>query len=188
MKKTHKILRKQSMAFLLLLSFGCSDKIVSFVNPKAKFNTFETYRMVNPKVDRSEIADDNNPVFLAIKSEIQEEMSRRNYRISSVKPDLTLRYEVTSSTRVQNDAMQDPFSPFMRVNSRTIHEGILLLELYDVRKKLVWQGSYDLKQERKEKKLKRVIKNAVGKIFTTYPHKALTSSPDPQLTVFKKDK
>lgn len=177
------------MFILLALSFsGCNSRIVSFVNPKANFKSFATYRMVSPKLDRSEIVDDTNPVFLAIKEEIQQEMSRRNYSRSSVSPDLTLRYEVTSSSRVQTDSRQDPFSPFVQMNSRTIHEGVLLLELYDANKKLVWQGSYDLRQERKEKKLQKVIENSVSRIFTTYPYKALTSKPDLELTEVQKNK
>jgi len=165
---------------------SCSSKIVSFVNPKAKFSTFETYILVNPKIDRSELADDSKLAFQLIKSAIQSEMNTREYRESSVSPDLTLRYEITSSTRVQTDATQDPFSPFVQVNTRTIHEGILLLELYDARKKLVWQGSYDLQQESKEKRLQKVIENAVGKIFTSYPYRALNKQPDPELAVYKK--
>ena len=175
------------MVTILLGTTGCSNKVVSFVNEKAKFKTFETYRMVSPKVDRSEIADEDDILFQTIKSEISREMDRRSYVPSSVSPDLLLRYELTTSTRVQTDATQDPFSPVVRVNTRTIHEGVLLLELYDSRKKLVWQGSYDLEQERKEKKLRKIIHNAVGKIFTTYPYRALSNHEDAGLKEFKKD-
>ena len=181
-------MNKYLIALAIVPLFGCSSKVVSYVNSKSNFKSFATYRMVNPKVDKSQLADDSNLVFQTIKSAISEEMSKRSYKPSAVSPDLTLRYELASTTRVQTNAVRDPFNPFSQFTSNTIHEAVLLLELYDIKKKLIWQGSYDLRQERREKRMTKVINNAVAKIFTSYPYKANDHRPDPSLMEFKKKK
>ncbi len=172
--------------FFLLLS--CNQKVVSYTNPKANYKSFETYRLVSNKYDNSNLAKESILVYDLIKSNIENEMKRRNYEKSSVSPHLTLRYELTSSSRVETTTTQSLVFPTFNVNPRTIHESVLLLEMLDENKKLVWQGSYDMNQERKEKRIKRVIENAIGKIFTTYPYKAGEINPDPSLEEFKKNK
>ncbi len=158
---------------LILIGGSCSPRIVSYVNLKAPFKSFETYRLVSAKLESKNVTPENTRIFDLIKENIHQEMSRRNYQTSNVSPDLLLRYEVTSNARVETSTVQDPFlfSP-TQINSRTIYESVLLLELVDQNKKLVWQGSYDLRQQRKEKKMTRAIERAVGYIFTTYPYKA----------------
>lgn len=173
------------ISILLIFLIGCSQRIVSYTNPKSKYQSFETYRMVSPKLD-NKLSNETSLAYELIKENITKEMERRDYLLSSVAPDLTLRYEIASSTRVETNTSQSAFFPTFQVTSRTIHEGVLLLELYDKNKKLVWQGSYDLDQERKEKRMVRVIENAIGRIFTTYPYRALQRAPDNTLTEFKK--
>lgn len=175
---------KKWFLLALIITSSCNPKVVSYLNPKAKFSQFETYRLVSTKADSKNIQPENTLVFDLIRNSIQKEMDRRSYSISSITPDLTLRYEVTSSTRVENDTNQVApyFTP--QVNTRTIYESILLIELYDQRKKLVWQGSYDLRQQRKEKKAARAIEKAVGSIFTTYPYRANTKEVDDSLKSF----
>jgi len=167
---------------------GCGNRVVSYVNPKSNFKSFATYRVVNPKVDNSRLASESNLVLQTIKSAISEEMGKRAYEPSAVAPDLTLRCELASAVSVQTNTNQDSFNPFFQITSTTIHEAVLLLELYDMNKKLIWQGSYDLDQERKEKRIKKVINNAVRRIFTSYPYRAKNNYPDPSLTEFKKKK
>ena len=173
------------LSIILIFLIGCSQKVVSYTNPKSKYDRFETYRMVSPKLNNRS-SDDTSLAYELIKENISSEMTRRDYLHSTVAPDLTLRYEIASSTRVETNTSQSPFFPTFQINSRTIHEGVLLFELYDQNKKLVWQGSYDLNRERKEKKMTKVIENAIGRIFTTYPYRALQNAPDNTLTEFKK--
>ena len=178
------MLKWTSIVLIVLIS-GCSQRIVSYSNPKANYQSFETYRMINPKLD-NKLGEETSYGYELIKAQIKAEMERRGYQESSVAPDLILRYEITSSTRVQTTTSQSVFFPVFQVNSQTIHEGVLLLELNDENRKLVWQGSYDLNQERREKQIKRVIENAVGRIFTTYPYRARQRKPDEELAEFKK--
>lgn len=170
---------------LFVFIAGCSQKIVSYTNSKATFQKFETYRLISPKID-NKVGTETSLGYKMIRENIIAEMSRRGYTESMVAPSLILRYELASSTRVETSVNQSFFYPTYQINSRTIHEGILLLELHDQNKKLVWQGSYDLNQEKKEKRIRKVIENAVGRIFTSYPYRASQKDPDPTLTEFKK--
>lgn len=170
------------ISFLILL--GCSQKIVSYINTSATFDQFQTYRIVSPRLNNQ--ANESALAYKHLVSNIEKAMTKRDYQKSSIVPDLTLRYELTASTNVETTTTRSPIYPVYRIDSRTIHQAIILLELTDQNKKLVWQGSYDLKQEKNEKKIEKVIEKAIEKIFTTYPYRALEKHPDPTLTNLKK--
>ena len=123
---------------LLLVTISCSPRIVSYVNPKSKFKSFESYRLVSSQLSSKNVNPENSLIFDLIKENIHNEMDRRKYKTSNISPDLLLRYEITSNTRVQTNTTQDPFliTP-TQVNSRLIYESVLLLELYDQNKKLI---------------------------------------------------
>lgn len=173
---------------LFILVTSCSPKVVSYVNERAHFSQFATYRLVSAKSESKNVTPENTTIFDLIKENIHQQMARRGYEESSVTPDLTLRYEVTSNTRVEiNNSQVNPYfyQPFP-ITTRTIYQSILLLELFDSNKKLVWQGSYDLRQEKKEKKVAKAINRAVGYIFTTYPYRALSGEADESLKTIEK--
>lgn len=169
--------------FILLMLVGCSPKIVSYVNDKASFKEFETYHLVSAKAVSNNVAPENTLIFDLIKDNILQQMDRRDYKQSNVSPDMVLRYEITSSARVERNNTGDPrlFNRPFQLNSRTIYESIILLELLDANKKLIWQGSYDLKRQKKEKKASKAIEKAIGYIFTTYPYKALSGKEHEEL-------
>ncbi|MEP1032293.1 DUF4136 domain-containing protein [Ekhidna sp.] len=173
-------MKKWFFLIIVLLS-SCSPKVVSYVNSNANFSQFETYRLVSTKADSKNITPENTLVFDLIRKSISKEMSKRSYEVSNISPDLTLRYEVTSSTRVESNTNQ--VGPYYnpQVTTRTIYESILLIELYDPNKKLVWQSSYDLSQQRKEKKASKAIEKGVGHIFTSYPYRANSAEVDETL-------
>ncbi len=173
--------------FVLITLTGCSPRIVSYLNSKAKFSQFETYRLVSTKAESKNVTPESTLVFDLIKENIHNEMNRRSYQVSNISPDLTLRYEVTASKRIEIDNNQaGPF--FTPPTSRTIYESVLLVEIFDQRKKLVWQGSYDLGQQKKEKKVSKAIAKGVGHIFTTYPYNAKSSKPDETLKTLSTSK
>ena len=174
------------IVFLTFLSISCSQQVVSYLNEKSDFRTLETYRIVNPKLNNRQITDSPEArlIYETIIEHIENEMTKRGYVKSAIAQDMTLRFELSSGTRVSTNINETPFS--LNVSSRTIHQSILLLELHDRSKKLIWQGSYDLKNEQKEKQIKKVIENAVSRIFTTYPYRAKQASPDESLINTKK--
>jgi len=183
---------KKWFPVVLIALSACSPKVVSFVNEKAGFHQFETYRLVSAKSEPKNFTPENTQIFDLIRENIHTQMQRRGYEKSSITPDLTLRYEVTSNTRVEiNNNTQfnpyyNPYYPAFPVTSRTIYESVLLLELFDNNNKLVWQGSYDLRQERKEKRIVKAIERAVGYIFTSYPYRARSAEVDESLKTIEK--
>lgn len=181
---------KASFLLIVLLLFSCSPKIVSYVNSSSSFESYNTYRLVSARLDSKNVAPENTLVFDLIKEKIKDEMNVRGYVLSNVLPDLTMRYEIASSTRVEsnNSGIMNPYGPPMSFSSRMIYESVLLIELFNSQKKLVWQGSYDLGQERKEKRIERAIEKAVGYIFTTYPYKAGSSREYEELKSYEPKK
>ncbi|WP_425391398.1 DUF4136 domain-containing protein [Ekhidna sp.] len=177
---------KKWLLLILIASTACSPKIVSYLNDQAPFQTYETYRLVSARSDSKNVTPENTLIFDLIKENIHQEMKERSYVQSNISPDLTLRYEVSSNTRTETNASRDLFYPIMRVNTRTIYESIILLEIKDDRKKLVWQGSFDMRQERKEKRATKAIEKAISYIFTSYPYHAMSAEPDESLTKVKK--
>lgn len=185
---------KKWLILLIIFSFcRCTPKVISYVNTKAKFQSFDSYRIVSVKLEGRKVEPESTKIFDDVKNQIIDQMTQRSYAISSIDPDLTLRYELNSATRSENinnninNPINNPFGyPNNNFNSSAINESILLIELYDSKKKLVWQGSYDLKQERKEEKTSKVLKNAVDKIFTTYPYRSGSNQVYQELTSIKK--
>lgn len=159
-----------------------------FLNPKAQFASFESYSLVNVKINRRQL-DPGTTKFLAeLESYIKEEMeTRRGYQVSNIDPDLILRYELVSNTRNVNNNRQSIYDLRPVINTATVYESVILLELLH-KKKLVWQGSYDLTQSRKASRNEKEIKKAIVSIFTTYPYQAGKAAPNPTLTSQKKNK
>lgn len=164
---------KKAYLPLLVLSLliGCSPKAIFFVNEKAYDRQSETYFLVIPKIEKNlkEQPNESRSLYAHLEELIKSEMQRKGYQYSTINPDLTLRYEITSSTRTESNTFRDPFRPTFQVSTRTIREGVLWIEAYNAKNKIVWQGSYNLNPARKEKRLQEVLKNAVFKIVETYP-------------------
>lgn len=177
---------KKCAILLVVLVASCSPKVVSYLNPKSKFGRYETYRIVTTKAESKIVHPENTLIFDLIRENIQSEMDKRSYKLSNVSPDLTLRYEVTSSTRTETNTNQSSLYFNPQVSSRVIYESVLIVELLNQNKKLVWQGSFDLSQQRREKKISAAIQKAVGHIFTTYPYRALTTREDESLKTFER--
>jgi hypothetical protein len=180
--------------FTTSLLLSCSPKVISYLDSDADFKNFNSFRIVSVKLDGRKVAPESIKMFDDIKLEIMNQMLDRSYVQSNISPDLTLRYELSSSTRstgnTNNNNFNNPigYPPSYSVTNSTIHESIILLELYDAKKKLIWQGSYDLKNEKKEQKTTKVIKNAIDQIFTTYPYKSGRNTIYQELTNKKKKK
>lgn len=186
-------MKKWLFLISILLLFGCSPKAISYLNTEAEFDEFTSFRVVSVKLEGRKVEPESTKLFEDIKTQIISQMKARSYEQSSISPDLTLRYELSSTTRTEQNSNSNNFNntfgyPNYSSSSRNIYESILLLELYDSEKKLVWQGSYDLKQEKKVQKASVAIKNAVDIIFTSYPYKAGSKEIHQELTSTKKKK
>lgn len=175
---------------MLIVLTGCSQKVVSFLDDAARFETFESYRIVSASISSEKQNSSETAIYNIIIAELSKEMDKRNYELSSVDPDLTLRYELASVVNTPTNTNRiSPFNLSPQLSSRTIYEYVLLLELKDDKNKLVWQGSYDLNQQRKETKTAKVFQKAIGETFTTYPYEAANAAKQERLMkVEKKEK
>lgn len=179
-------MKKVYFLFYIIIFASCSPKVISYTNSKAKFKTYSSYAIVNAKIGKRNLPPEATELLGTIESEIKTEMeNRRNYQPSNIGPDLVLRYELVSSTRTDSNNANNSVFAAPTFNTRIIYESVILIELLE-ENKLIWQGSYDLTQSRRETKNENVVKKAIGLIFTTYPYKAGSADPDPSLTTKKK--
>ena len=180
---------KRGLLVLIALSFftSCNPKIVNYLNPKASFGAFSSYSIVNVKIDKRNLAPETTKLLGTIETQIKDQMEkRRSYVSSNIAPDLILRYELVSSARTDsNSNNRSIFNPTQTLSSKVIYESIILLELFN-NSSLVWQGSYDLNQSKKDSKNEKSVRKAIDLIFTTYPYRAGQIDPDLSLTEFKK--
>jgi len=172
---------------LLLLLIGCNQKIVHFLNHEADFESFESYRLVNVKIDRSQLSREGTQLLDLIEAQIHHHMQEvRNYSPVKRSPDLILRYELVSNTSSQvNQNNPNYYYQFPSTTVQIVYESIILLELMH-NNKLVWQGSYDLRQSNRQEKFTKTVKEAIDLIFTTYPYRAASGKVDPSLITKKK--
>ncbi|MEQ9404995.1 MAG: DUF4136 domain-containing protein [Cyclobacteriaceae bacterium] len=181
---------KNGLFILLILLSSCKANVVNYLNDKARFENFDSYSIVNVKINKRQIAPEATKLMSSIETYIKGQMeTKRSYVPSNIDPDLIVRYELVSNTRSDlssNNYRSNPiYNPNPVLNTRVIYESVILIEMYNG-KTLVWQGSYDLTQSRKDERNEKSIKKAIDLIFTTYPYKAGQSQPDPTLTSYPK--
>lgn len=179
-------MKNGTLLLILFLLASCSPKVITFTNPKARFGNFESYRIVNAKIGKRKLAPQATELLGIIESQIKLEMEqRRNYATSNISPDLILRYELVSNTRTERNNDTSIFALYGANNTNIIYQSVILIELLN-NNKLVWQGSFDLNQSRREARNETAVKKAISRIFTTYPYKAGSATPDPSLTIKEK--
>ncbi|MEO9964329.1 MAG: DUF4136 domain-containing protein [Reichenbachiella sp.] len=168
-----------SLLIILLLCQTCaSPKVIKFLNDELDYSQYKTYRLINYKSDDKSYDEQGLQYFNQIEKVINQNMTDRGYQ-SADKPDLITRYELVSTTTTANNNNRnyDPygynsFNSPSGWNSERRTEGVILIELRDKkRKKLVWQGSLDLKYSKREDP-ETTITELINHIFETYPYQA----------------
>lgn len=171
--------------FLGLISCSSQKKVVSFTNDNINFENYNTYNIVNYKKGDQDFSSQGAIFINKIEKGITEEMNAKKYSRSK-NPDVLVRYEIISSVNSNNSNTAnfnrvgnryDPFYTPFNNNSRQI-EGVLLIELKSRKtKKLIWQGSLDLKYSHKTEKNENLLINAVHHIFDAYHYEAGSNKP-----------
>ncbi|MEM6831796.1 MAG: hypothetical protein AAF551_14895, partial [Bacteroidota bacterium] len=142
---------KFQLLVICVLFASCTPRVVHFLNSNVSYQDLNTYRLVNVKVNKRNLSREAAQLLDLIESSIQFQMSdKRMYEVSNVSPDLILRYEFISNTNSQV-TQNTGFFQFPSTNIQTVYESVILLELLHD-KKLVWQGSYDMRQSRRTEK------------------------------------
>ncbi len=173
---------KRLIILLLFFSSACSQKALIYLNEEgAKFQDFKTYRLINTKLDRTNLSKEGRDILDILEAAIKNEMNKRGYEESNLSPDLVLRYEISTSRHTNS---QNNISPYgAPPTTRTFLESLIILDLTDTeRRKMFWQSSYDLRQESRQLKKEHATQDAVSEIFYTFPFRAGESEPDPTLS------
>lgn len=176
------------LIFLFLAS--CSPKVVHFTNDRSDFESFRHYLVINLKVRESDLSEEGREIIQIINSQIDAQMTRRDYQKSPAAPDLVVRYELISNQRVEVNVNPSPFSYGYLAptyfSRRTIEESALLIEISSAAtKKLVWQASVDLNQYMRKSGQEELLENAIATLFNTYLYRAGSARPDESLIVGK---
>jgi len=165
----------------IILSSCAPPRVIQFLNENLDFSEYQTYRMINYKSNDKSFSVTGSAIFNRLETAIDSNLTVRNYQMAD-EPDIVVRYEIISTIETQtNNQRYDPynsssyyFSPPYNYNNnaKKITQGVLLIEFRDKKKKkLIWQGSLDLKFSKKSTPAD-VITAAVDRIFTTYPYQA----------------
>lgn len=172
--------------FALCFTFqNCSSpKVVRFVNDELDFSQYQTFRLINYKSDDKSYDAEGLAFFTHVEEAIVQNMTGKGYE-KAPKADLTARYEIVSTTITETNRNYDPYrynrslyyptsNPWNDIK-RT--EAVILIELRDRKqKKLVWQGSLDLRYSKKTDP-KVTLTESIDRIFTTYPYQAGSNEP-----------
>lgn len=168
---------KSTAYFILLftLTSCASPKVIQFLNKDLDYSLYHTYRLIHYKSDDKSFAADGMAFYNQIESAIEDKMKVKGYTIAD-RPDLIARYEIVSTTTTEtNSRNYDPYGYNYYLpppTSRKYTEGIVLIELRDRKqKKLVWQGSLDLKYKMRSASDVAILES-INKIFESYPYKA----------------
>ena len=163
---------------LLLLQTCAPTKVIKFLNDELDYSQYRTYRLINYKSDDKSYDEEGLAFFTHVENAINKNMTDKGYSRKD-KPDLIARYEIVATTTTENNSRTyDPYrnnnyyySP-ASWNSEKRTESVILIELRDRKlKKLVWQGSLDLKYSKKTEP-QVTLSESIDRIFTTYPYSA----------------
>ena len=156
------------LILLVLLAIGCSPKALSFfLEEEAKLEQYQTYRLLNTKLERTNLSKDGREIIEIVEYAIKEKMRERGYEESNLGPDLILRYEIVTNQYGDGSANSGPFGP--PVSSRTFLESLVIIDLLDAEKrKMFWQSSYDMRQESRDIRQEQAVERAVNEIFYNY--------------------
>ena len=167
--------------FLTVLAAGCSQQITVHTDYDPdydlwKYRSFDWGQKVN-------IEEGQNPLHYnelndkRIKSTVQEQLSKRGYKLTVEKPDLILHYHiiVKDQTTVVTEPFGYSYGPFWtrtNTNLYTYKEGTLILDLMDRKtNNLVWRGwaVTDVQESYTPQEIEEIIKKVVSKIFKKFP-------------------
>lgn len=179
-------MKRSYLVFILLfgLLHGCGPgKIVSNVTPGVNFSKFNSFWVLNAKGQKQDYSDKGSQIKDEVESEIERIFEDRGYTLSR-EPDILVTYDVLISPKIRRNANTNPYRSYTyRYNyydyqTYRYNEGMFMVEIRDYKKKkIVWQGSIDLRSGRKPKNSSEFFRNAVNDVLTAYPYLAGSNKP-----------
>ena len=176
---------KRLVSVLIIFLFvlvGCAPKAMTYFNEEeAKLENYLTYRLLNTKRERTNLSKDGREILDLIESTVRRKMKERGYEESNLSPDLILRYEIITNQRSENGTRSGVSGT--PVSSRTFFESLIIIDLLDIEKrKMFWQGSFDLRQQSKPLKHEQAVESAINEIYYSYPYMAESFEPSAELS------
>ncbi len=159
------------IVWVIILMSGCGTiKVVSHQTPNTNLSDYETYNII----DNENFSANNMQEKDKLEAAILKEMDSLGYNFQET-ADLQVNYQIIlgSATDIRQDQRFFPYrGNYYRYNTVDVsyyHEGILLIEIKEnVSRRIIWQGSLDLKYNRRSKS-KKSIQELIGLIFDTFP-------------------
>lgn len=169
------------LLFSLVGFIACSPKVLSYYNPDvARHKEYQTYRLLNTKLERTNLSKDGRAILDVVELALRNQMNKRGYEESNLSPDLVLRYEIATNQRTQSNNNNSLF--WAPVTTSTFMESLIIIDLTDTdRKKMFWQGSFDMRQETRDLKQEQATELAISEIFYLYPYRSGDATPDAKL-------
>jgi len=167
---------------ILVIALGCkSIEVQSFYNESVDFGQFYTYKIINPLHRGDDFSEKGYEATENIENSIAQEMELKQYRYGA-RADLVVSYQIILDDKIEyrvNDYYSPysyrysgyPYDPYYSVSKKHFKEGVFMIEIKDQRnRKLFWQGSLDLKINKKYlKDSKSIISETVSLILKDYP-------------------
>ena len=126
---------------VFLVVIGCSPKALTYLNEETRFDRFQTYRLLNSKLERTNLSKEGREIMDILEASIRSEMKRRGYEESNLSPDLVLRYEISTNRFTSTNNGGGPFAP--TISTRMYLQSVVILDLTDAsKKKMFWQSSF----------------------------------------------
>ena len=175
------------MVTLLLFSqIACSTpRVITFYNEKIDFSKYNTFRVVNPTSEKEDFSEDAQETLDRLEGAIMDQMEKRGYQLSH-SADVLVYYRILIDQ--QTDYRVDSYPSYYDyyrgyayydVRKNQYDQGTLSIELKDAEsRKLIWQGTLDLKVKSRSKVSKdEIVDQTIGTIFGQYPFEAGKSEP-----------
>ncbi len=180
-------------AVLEVLFLACTaPKVITHTGSKASFGSYFTYRIEHPPIP-GDSADTEAAKFIDnIEQTIKIQMDSRGYEMTPI-ADLVIEYRLILENKVDyrvDDSFYYrntyryygyPYYPYEQ--KKEYIRGTLIVEIReDYGDALVWEGSLNLKYNKRKNKNKNMnkaspVENAFDMIFSEYPYTA--GNPDP---------
>ena len=160
---------------------GCSPQITVHTDFDPDYDLW-TYKSFDWG-EKINIEEGKNPLYYnelndkRIKKAVQDQLSKRGYKLTPENPDLIMHYHII--VKDQSAVITEPFGyaygPYwnrMNTNVYLYREGTLILDLMDKKtNNLIWRGwaVTDVKDSYSTEEIEEIIKKVVSKIFKKFP-------------------
>lgn len=182
-----KVMKVLKMIFLFapMIFWSCrSFEVVSHYNENTDFSAYQSFWVVNA-LKKKGAPEDSYAGLEEVERAIKNEMGKRGYSLSE-NPDLFVTYRIILDPDLNyrvNNYYYPYYNPYYRtpaygyVRRGKYNEGIMFIEMRDSKtNKVVWQGSLDLRVNRKNKS-SDVVAESVAMIFDEFPFVAGQKEP-----------